>query len=44
MTNEVKIRVVLVTMLVLQLFSVLLDVKRAFLQGEFGRNEKKQFT
>jgi len=39
-TNEVTIRVLMVIILVLQLHSGLLDVKGAFLQGEFGKNDK----
>ena len=39
-TNEVTIRVVLVIMIVLQLLSGVLDVKGAFLQGEFEYDEE----
>ena len=40
-TNEVTIRVVLVIMIVLQLLSGVLDVKGAFLQGEFEYDEEQ---
>ena len=40
-TNEVTIRVVLVIMIVLQLLSGVLDVKGAFLQGEFEHDEEQ---
>ena len=39
-TNKVTIRVVIVITLVLQLYSGLLDMKGAFLQGEFESKEK----
>jgi len=42
-TNEVTIRIVLVISLVLRLFTGLLDVKGAFLQGEFGPNDKEMY-
>ena len=38
--NEVTIRISLVTSLLLKLQTGLLDVKGAFLQGEFDENEK----
>ena len=38
-TNEVIVRVVIVIIMVLKLHSELLDVREAFLQGEFGQND-----
>ena len=38
-TNEVTIRIVLVIMLILRLLAGVLDVKGAFLQGEFDEDE-----
>ena len=40
-TNEVTIRVVLVLILVMQLLAGVLDVKGAFLQGEFDDDEEQ---
>ena len=42
-TNEVTMRVLMVIILVLQLYSGLIDVKGAFLQGEFGKGEKELY-
>ena len=39
-TNKITIRVVLMIIIILQLFTGLLDVKCAFLQGEFRPNKK----
>lgn len=39
-TNEVTIRVILVIMIVIRLLEGLLDVKGAFLQGQFEKDEK----
>ena len=40
-TNEVTIRIVLVLIIILQLLAGVLDVKGAFLQGEFGKDEEQ---
>ena len=42
-TNEVTIRVVMVIAIVLRLFTGLIDIKGAFLQGEFEKNEKELY-
>ena len=41
MTNEIMIRIVLVLIIILQLLAGVLDVKGAFLQGEFDEDEEQ---
>ena len=43
-TNEVTIRIIFLIIIILQLIARVLDIKGAFLQGEFNENEKEIYV